>query len=426
MAYDTDSLSRLIALCHDTLKASIPWQNYIKGNTTQSPHKHATAGGYVAAAIAYLANRPRDAYIASHVIFAHHSEIHGKLIPFKLPLPNKSQDLENYTLHNDSQVHAFITWIISELQGTVYRVITLKAILDTLHNKDFVSVLATIEATAITKDAGWDLFSDIRYYLGLLTQSDHASARRQSLSTGKELVTIKAQNQQATITIPGTFRTVRDYTSSGLLTPAQVALSCLRTKLKESVCQLVNTPGKVYGVYAATGTGKTEALLSAAEGLVRTGKARRIIYTLPLVAIMEQVARDYLSTPNISAIQYNYLVKATLNPTTATYDTLKVPHGFCALYNLTTMDQLAYALLDTHRLRCHLQAYLKDAVIILDEYHKLPGQSESLFLEALSKLAARSNSTIILASATPVIRPGVLTLTPDIQHEMLYSPVLDE
>ena len=69
---------RVLCACHDLGKATAAWQAYILGNSRESPHRHAAAGGLFAALVLLELNGPAKekwALIALHAGAAHHTDL---------------------------------------------------------------------------------------------------------------------------------------------------------------------------------------------------------------------------------------------------------------------------------------------------------------------------------------------------------------
>src|SRR5262249_18380136 len=80
-------------------------------------------------------------------------------------------------------------------------------------------------------------------------------------------------------------------------------LSALRDLLRTETLQLVDYP--LINIDGPTGSGKTQAYLQLAEEKVRKFGYDKIVIALPMISILEQVVRDYLSE-RVAQI-WNYL-----------------------------------------------------------------------------------------------------------------------
>lgn len=77
-------------------------------------------------------------------------------------------------------------------------------------------------------------------------------------------------------------------------------------------------------------------------------------------------------------------------------------HPFQMPYNVTTFNQVLLAMCHPNRNRCIRGLGLRDAVVILDEFHKLPQVISPFFFRIAREYARLARCRFILGSATPL------------------------
>jgi CRISPR-associated helicase Cas3 len=259
-------------------------------------------------------------------------------------------------------------------------------------------------AIALEESERMEVFLAARSLLGRLTYQDHQSAAKQSGRTNSIVHWSVA------------------YAKSDFKRRAQMifqmresVLNTLRSELKDRFHETVN-PESASGFYfidAPTGLGKTEAMLSAAEKMLENRKFDKIIFAVPQVSIADQIYEEYFSNKENCQI-WNYLRREKKmsseceNPETA-IDNNEVEfimeiadHPFSESYNITTFNQVLLAMCHPLRTRCVSGIGLEKAVIILDEFHKLPMTILPLFFRIAENYAKLHDCVFIFGSATPM------------------------
>ena len=395
---------RIICACHDIGKATVIWQNYAKeGFINKSPHKHAIAGGLLSAQmIKTLQNDNWKiwAIIALHTSSAHHSHL-GLL--------------ENAQLHcqhivNDQQAKFFFLSEIAKLLPEIDKKNLEEAwssFVELVINKKKMEQLdSLIEST--TEAERLEVFVKARSILGRLCYQDHQSAAKQSQNS--ESVT----NHH--LSFPDrTFscREKRNYNSTN-------EINILRTTLKNEFHKVLDKSSTFYFIDAPTGLGKTETMLSGAEKLVEKNNYQRIIFTVPQVSIADQIYEEYFKNKANSQI-WNYLrqekdcVKNDQELSNWTQEDIQLSldiatQPFSESYNVTTFNQILLAMCHPLRTRCIRSIGLKNAVIIMDEFHKLPLLILPYFFRIAEEYAKHFNCCFILGSATPLGKYEYLSL----------------
>jgi hypothetical protein len=386
-----DEVAVVCGLLHDCFKATKQWQEYIRGVSSQSPHRHAHGGGYLAAAVFMLDKRPLEACAAFCIVAAHHSELASCR-------GDERSGGEMQHVYGRG-VHDYLTWALQHKDWPDHLKFDAKLILTTaldLYDEDAGGLDDVLDmwSTATPYDlCAWYITQ--RQRLGLLVYGDHQSASKQAGDSDRALQVFDDAAVNAT-----KMRIVPQYEAK-----TENELNALRTRLCHQCIRLAESPSWAYTVDAPTGLGKTEGMLRLAEELLGKGK-KRIVYGVPLLSISEQIAADYLK--GSSAQVYNYKQKEFLEADkdeVATHHLMSPMSPYDSIYNLTTFNRILLSACHSSRLYALEGLKLRDAVVIMDEWHKLPPYLIPLILPFLHAWARQHNCVFILGSATRVPVP---------------------
>ena len=415
---------KIIMACHDIAKATIPWQEWInqEKKAGQSPHPHALAGGILAAAIILLLEKQKKpaqntiswSLVALHAGAAHHTnlqEIRVDLSTLKdLRSISKDEQAKTFFLDDQHGIASLLPEIPSHIFQQAWEKLSLLAEIGGEERQGWTCLFKSLPAETLLHT-----YLRGRGCLGRLCLFDHFSAAKQS---GKE-IDMPAYDQ-AVENIPFTLRAKRIYPNSG------ETIHQLRSSLKTSFLQIVEQDSTFYLIDAPTGLGKTETMLSAAEKIRYNNSLQHIVFTVPQVSIADQIFEEYFAT-RANAQIWNYRrqektedasSETSSHSYNASYDDanalLVEQHPFSHSYNVTTFNQLLLAMFHPHRQRCIRGLGLNNAVIIMDEFHKLPLTILPLFFRFAKKFAEQANCRFILGSATPISLLPYWGLDPDI------------
>ena len=165
-------------------------------------------------------------------------------------------------------------------------------------------------------------------------------------------------------------------------------------------------PGGVYRLNVPTGAGKTlSSLRYALAHAARYGK-RRIVFTSPLISILDQnaaVIRQYIGDDSLILEHHSNVVQEEPD-TREGREELDRREFLTATWKssliITTLVQLLNTLF-SGRGSCTRRFHaLCGSVIVIDEVQTVPGHLLSLFHLAVSFLAGACGATVILCSAT--------------------------
>ncbi|OPY88933.1 MAG: helicase Cas3 [Smithella sp. PtaU1.Bin162] len=390
---------KIICACHDLGKATKPWQDYIIGNDGVSPHHHAATGGLLAAILIRLLDRP-DAKIwslaALHAGGAHHSHL-------GLSANNKAEFCK---IGDDRQAEYFFTdkncgipSILPEVQEEYFSKAWAK----------FRDLAPLIPAKINEFNNYWEIpfdqrlraFLAARAILARLCFQDHESAAKQS---GKKESVISWSSAYPE----------KDFRKRipKLFPPPQKKIHQLRSILKEEFHKVVEENSLFYFIDAPTGLGKTETMLSAAEKLLEKHKHSKIIFAVPQISIADQIFEEYFNG-NDNAQIWNYIRREKKMPDKNADESYRdndnpafnletAVQPFSESYNITTFNQVLMAMCHPERERCIRGLGLKNAIIIMDEFHKLPLCILPYFFRIANAYAVQHKCRFIFGSATPL------------------------
>ena len=394
---------RVLCACHDLGKATAAWQAYILGNSRESPHRHAAAGGLFAALVLLELNGPAKekwALIALHAGAAHHTDLQELNTDSLngLSLVAVDRQVGEFILDPEYGIASLLPEVPAEVLLRAWEKFRRMAPPASRERFQFKTGLKR----AVSPEERLKIYLHCRSLLGRLCLLDHASAARQS---GKP---VEVREWRARFPAEEfKQRPAREF--KGAETPVNRLRSCLRREF----LQTVEKEGVFYFIDAPTGLGKTEAMLCGAELLRQREGLSRIVFAVPQLSIADQVFEEYF--PDCRAQIWNSrrrdkteIGNAQTPPEDrrgngSDVEALAIEeHPFQMPYNVTTFNQVLLAMCHPNRNRCIRGLGLRDAVVILDEFHKLPQVILPFFFRIAREYARLARCRFILGSATPL------------------------
>ncbi len=163
-----------------------------------------------------------------------------------------------------------------------------------------------------------------------------------------------------------------------------------------------NRPG-IYRLHIPTGGGKTLSSLRYALAHAAQYRKKRIIFTFPLLSIIEQnsaVLRDAIGDDSIVLEHYSNVVSGETGSPDETARREQLIDSWDAPIIITTLVQLLNTLFDAKTACIRRFHALTGSVIVIDEVQTVPYHMLTLFNLALTFLAEICHATVILCSAT--------------------------
>ena len=188
-------------------------------------------------------------------------------------------------------------------------------------------------------------------------------------------------------------------------------------------------PG-VFRLNIPTGAGKTISSLRFALAHAVEWNKKRIIYTSPLLSILEQnagVIRDFIGDNNIILEHHSNIIQENFDSEELSIREL-LTESWNAPIIITTMVQLLNTMFDGKTTAIRRFQALANSIIIIDEVQTIPTNMLSLFNLTVNFLSKICNTTIVLCSATQPcfekadhpIRVSVRDVVP--YDEILWQP----
>ena len=183
--------------------------------------------------------------------------------------------------------------------------------------------------------------------------------------------------------------------------PADTPIRRARRTISSLCCAFAEKPGGVYRLNVPTGAGKTLSALRYA--LAHAGKwgKRRLVFTSPLLSILEQnaaVLREFLGDDSI-ILEHHSNVMRTEETGELDLRELAV-ESWNAPVIITTLVQLLNTLFDGRTTAIRRFQGLCGSVIVIDEVQTVPPKLLSMFDLAVDFLAEVCGATVLLCSAT--------------------------
>lgn len=174
-----------------------------------------------------------------------------------------------------------------------------------------------------------------------------------------------------------------------------------RAQISALCAEAGNLESGIYRLNLPTGAGKTLTSLRYALHHALAHNKKRIIFTMPLLSIIEQnagIIHDYIGNEELILEHHSNIVETDEN------DELDKRELLIESWNvpiiITTMVQLLNTLFAGKTSNIRRMQALCNSIIVIDEVQTVPDKMLSLFNLALNFLAKICNATIILCSAT--------------------------
>lgn len=174
-----------------------------------------------------------------------------------------------------------------------------------------------------------------------------------------------------------------------------------RAQISALCAEAGNLESGIYRLNLPTGAGKTLTSLRYALHHALKHNKKRIIFTMPLLSIIEQnagIIYDYIGNEELILEHHSNIVETDeigeLDKRELLIESWNVP------IIITTMVQLLNTLFAGKTSNIRRMQALCNSIIVIDEVQTVPDKMLSLFNLALNFLAKICNATIILCSAT--------------------------
>lgn len=181
--------------------------------------------------------------------------------------------------------------------------------------------------------------------------------------------------------------------------------------------KMADTEGGLYRLNVPTGAGKTISSLRFALAHAARWDKKRIIFTAPLLTILEQnaeVIKNYISDPSMILEHHSNVVQPEEGG-----DELRLSELYTENWDapiiITTLVQLLNTMFSGKTSCIRRFHSLLDSIIIIDEVQSVPSNMLTLFNLMISYLCAIGGVTVVLCSATQPYLEGA-------QHSIAVTP----
>ncbi|MCD7844282.1 MAG: CRISPR-associated helicase Cas3' [Oscillospiraceae bacterium] len=206
-------------------------------------------------------------------------------------------------------------------------------------------------------------------------------------------------------------------------TPIQQA----RRIISQQCRSYAEKPGGVYRLNVPTGAGKTLSSLRYALAHAAQYNSTRIIFTAPLISILEQnaqVIRDYVQDDTLVLEHHSNTIQTNDNGEDLDEKELLTETWHSPII-VTTLVQLLNTLFNGKTSCIRRMQALCGSVIVIDEVQTVPNRMLTLFNLAVNFLAKICGATVILCSATqPCLETAAHPLSSVPEDIVPYDPAL--
>ncbi len=199
--------------------------------------------------------------------------------------------------------------------------------------------------------------------------------------------------------------------------PQDSPIAKARTAISEQCKAFAQRPQGIYRLNVPTGGGKTLSSLRYALSHAERHNQKRLIFTSPLLSILEQnaaVIREYVGDDSLILEHHSNVVQAEQTREQLDERELMM-QSWDAPIIITTLVQLLNCMFDGRTSSIRRFYALCNSVIIIDEVQTVPAKLLSLFNLTIRFLAEQCGSTVILCSATQPYLEGI-------EHPLLPMP----
>lgn len=209
--------------------------------------------------------------------------------------------------------------------------------------------------------------------------------------------------------------------------PANTPIQQTRAQISRQCKEAAEKPGGIYRLNVPTGGGKTLSSLRYALAHAAKYDKSRIIFTSPLLTILEQnaaVVRDYLNDDAIILEHHSNVIQESHDSEEYNLHELMMERWNAPVI-ITTMVQLLNTLFSGKTSCIRRFHALSDCVLVIDEVQTVPPRMLTLFNLTMNFLAEVCGATIVLCSATqPCFENVTHPITGKLEQLIPYNPEL--
>lgn len=378
-AFGADGLGHAAGMLHDIGKASVAFQNRLKGSSNPVDHKSA---GTIESYRRYGRFLGK---ILAYIIFGHHSGLPDDISDGRSHgLSDVLENKDNYITEYNAETYPIESCMPKQpvansiQQKAMYLTMLIRMLYSCLVDADYLDTESFIQPE--------------KYHQRIKSTKSLEELMPQFNAKKEELL---SQSSKRPINI-------------------------LRKEILENCLNAGSLPKGVYFLTVPTGGGKTLSSLAFAFEHAKTHKdIKKVIYAIPFTSIIEQNANVFKQIFGQEAVlehHSNYDVSDDEN------DVNRLAcENWDAPLIVTTNVQLLESLFSSKPSRARKVHAMANSIIILDEAQMLPESVLLPSLSALQCLCANFGSTVLFCSATqPAIKPEWIDgIKP---HEIIPDP----
>lgn len=184
--------------------------------------------------------------------------------------------------------------------------------------------------------------------------------------------------------------------------PCDTDIARARRQISEQCRAFAAQPGGIYRLNVPTGAGKTLSSLRYALAHAKIWNKSRIIFTSPLLSILEQnaqIIREYVGDDRLILEHHSNVIHTKESAERLDELELLAENWNCPII-LTTLVQLLNTLFSGKTTCIRRFQALCNSVIVIDEVQTVPNDLLTLFDLAVNFLATVCGATVVLCSAT--------------------------
>lgn len=211
------------------------------------------------------------------------------------------------------------------------------------------------------------------------------------------------------------------------LLPKDTPVAKARTAISNQCKNFADRPKGVYRLNVPTGGGKTLSALRYALAHAEKYGHKRLIFTSPLLSILEQnaaVIHEYVGDDSLILEHHSAVIEAEQTKEQLDERELLI-QSWDAPIIITTLVQLLNSMFDGKTSSIRRFQALCDSVIVIDEVQTVPTKLLSLFNLTIRFLTEQCGATVVLCSATqPYLEGAQHPLFPPPENIVPYDPII--
>lgn len=206
--------------------------------------------------------------------------------------------------------------------------------------------------------------------------------------------------------------------------PNDSPIAAARRVISEQCATFVSNQSGIYRLTVPTGGGKTLSSLRYALAHAKCFNKKRLIFTSPLLSILEQnaeVIRAFVGDDGLILEHHSNVVQEEAGKDALSEREL-LTQSWDAPIIITTLVQFLNTLFDGRTTSIRRFQALCESVIVIDEAQTVPTKLLTLFNLAIQFLSEQCHATIVLCSATqPCLEKTAHPLREDLQEIVPYD-----